>query len=253
MLDKAAAPEGHHVLHAYLPATEPYGDARDATASTPMRPPPLRMNPASPTTHLWHRYERWEGLERTSDDYRRLKEERSQRLWQAVEEFIPDIRERAVVSSVGTPLTHERFLRRHKGTRGPAHTSSPDPNPNGSHNLRPNPGTYGPAFAAWERAFPGHKSPVDGLWCDSTFPTLTPTLALTLSPCVPGPNSKVLRRQYLPRHRRTSGRGLGHRGREQHRAPSEAPGAARRAQGQAVLALITNGTARDTGIENVRV
>ena len=115
VLDPDAAPGGHHVLHAYLPATEPY--------------------------------ERWEGLRRNSDEYKALKEERSQRLWSAIERFIPDIRARAVVSSVGTPLTHERFLRRHRGT-------------------------YGPAFAAGERAFPGHKSPVDGLWCcgDSTFP-----------------------------------------------------------------------------------
>jgi len=115
VLDPSAAPDGHHVLHAYLPATEPY--------------------------------ERWEGLDRKSDEYKALKEERSQRLWAAVERFIPDIRERAVVSSVGTPLTHERFLRRHRGS-------------------------YGPAFAAGEKAFPGHKSPVEGLWCcgDSTFP-----------------------------------------------------------------------------------
>merc|ERR1711968_120387 len=88
VLDKAAAPKGHHVLHAYLPATEPY--------------------------------ERWEGLERNSEEYKQLKEERSQKLWAGVEKFIPDIRQRAVVSSVGTPLTHERFLRRRKGTYGPA-------------------------------------------------------------------------------------------------------------------------------------
>jgi len=115
VLDPDAAPDGHHVLHAYLPATEPY--------------------------------ERWEGLDRASDEYKALKEERSRPLWEAIERFIPDIRERAVVSDVGTPLTHERYLRRHRGS-------------------------YGPAWAAGEDAFPGHKSPVDGLWCcgDSTFP-----------------------------------------------------------------------------------
>ena len=38
--------------------------------------------------------------------------------------------------------------------------------------LRRHRGSYGPAFAAGERAFPGHRSPIDGLWCcgDSTFP-----------------------------------------------------------------------------------
>ena len=71
----------------------------------------------------------------------------TQVLWKAVEEFIPDIRERAVYSSVGTPLTHERFLRRPEGT-------------------------YGSAWKAGEKTFPGHASPVDGLYCcgDSTFP-----------------------------------------------------------------------------------
>ena len=71
----------------------------------------------------------------------------TQVLWKAVEEFIPDIRERAVYSSIGTPLTHERFLRRPEGT-------------------------YGSAWKAGEKTFPGHASPVDGLYCcgDSTFP-----------------------------------------------------------------------------------
>ena len=114
-LDGGAAPDGHHVLHAYLPATEPYAD--------------------------------WAGLDRASAEYKAKKEARAEVLWKAVERFIPDIRRRAVVSSVGTPLTHERFLRREGGT-------------------------FGPAFKAGDRAFPGHKAPVDGLFCcgDSTFP-----------------------------------------------------------------------------------
>ena len=103
------------MLHAYLPATEPY--------------------------------DRWEGLERTSDEYQALKTARAEPLWEAIERFIPDIRTRAVVSAIGTPLTHEGYLRRHRGT-------------------------YGPAWAAGKDSFPGHKSPVEGLWCcgDSTFP-----------------------------------------------------------------------------------
>lgn len=49
---------------------------------------------------------------------RALQEERSQCLWQALERVIPDIRSRAEVALVGTPLTHERFVRRYKGTYG---------------------------------------------------------------------------------------------------------------------------------------
>ncbi|WIA14506.1 hypothetical protein OEZ85_003026 [Tetradesmus obliquus] len=96
--DPSMAPAGKHCLHAYLPATEPY--------------------------HLW------KGLDRKSPDYAKLKEERSQVLWKGVEKIIPDIRSRAEVSFVGTPLTHERYLRRARGS-------------------------YGPAFKAGEALFPG--------------------------------------------------------------------------------------------------
>jgi phytoene dehydrogenase-like protein len=48
---------------------------------------------------------------------------------------------------VGTPLTHERFLRRHRGS-------------------------YGPAISARSGTFPGPKTPVPGLYAcgDSTMP-----------------------------------------------------------------------------------
>ena len=42
----------------------------------------------------------------------------AQVLWKAIERVIPDIRQRIDVAQVGTPLTHERFLRRHRGTYG---------------------------------------------------------------------------------------------------------------------------------------
>lgn len=58
------------------------------------------------------------GLDRKSPEYARLKEERSQALWRAVEKIIPDVRRRAEVVMVGTPLTQARFLRRDRGTYG---------------------------------------------------------------------------------------------------------------------------------------
>ncbi|PNW72273.1 hypothetical protein CHLRE_16g674950v5 [Chlamydomonas reinhardtii] len=113
--DPSMAPAGKHCLHAYLPATEPY--------------------------------EIWKGLDRRSLEYAKLKEERSQVLWAGVEKVIPDIRKRAELSSVGTPLTHERFLRRHRGS-------------------------YGPAIQAGKALFPGPTTPIPGLYMtgDSTFP-----------------------------------------------------------------------------------
>ena len=58
-----------------------------------------------------------------------------------------DIRLRVEVESVGTPLTHSRYLRRHKGS-------------------------YGPAIKAGQGSFPWQATPIPGLFTvgDSTFP-----------------------------------------------------------------------------------
>ena len=113
--DESLAPPGYGVLHIYTPATEDY--------------------------------ERWKGLDRKSDEYKQLKEERSQYLWKVLEKVIPDIRDRAKVVQVGTPLTHERFLRRYKGS-------------------------YGAAIQAGKQSFPFPRTPVKGLLVcgDSCFP-----------------------------------------------------------------------------------
>lgn len=117
LIDPTLAPEGKHVLHAYVPATEPY--------------------------------EWWEGLDRNSDEYKQKKEEAADFLWSAIEEYVPDARNRAVKGTVqiGTPLTHERFLRRSRGA-------------------------YGPRVEAGKQTLPGHKTPLEGLLLtgDFTFP-----------------------------------------------------------------------------------
>ena len=61
LIDPSLAPPGKHVIHAYLPATEPY--------------------------------ELWEGFDRRSDEYKAFKRERAECLFAAIEEFIPDISE----------------------------------------------------------------------------------------------------------------------------------------------------------------
>jgi hypothetical protein len=68
-----------------------------------------------------------------------MQEERSQVLWRALERVIPDIRDRAELVLTGTPLTHERFLNRHRGT-------------------------YGAAISAANGSFPGPQTPVPGLY-----------------------------------------------------------------------------------------
>ncbi|KAL4428462.1 hypothetical protein ABPG75_002551 [Micractinium tetrahymenae] len=105
--DPSLAPPGKHLVHAYTAGNEPY--------------------------------EVWEGLQRGSKEYQAMKEERAKPLWAALERVIPDIRERTSLTLVGTPLTHERFLRRYKGT-------------------------YGPAISARTGSFPGPSTPLPRLY-----------------------------------------------------------------------------------------
>ncbi len=107
--DATLAPPGHHAIHAYT--LEPYAG--------------------------------WE----YGDGYQERKRERSQSLFQALEKIIPDLRSRIVLESIGTPLTHARFLHRYQGT-------------------------YGPAIAAGKGTWPGPQTPVKGLYRvgDSTMP-----------------------------------------------------------------------------------
>ncbi|HSM83411.1 MAG TPA: NAD(P)/FAD-dependent oxidoreductase [Nodosilinea sp.] len=115
VLDPSLAPPGKHTIHVYTPTTEPY--------------------------------DLWQGLDRRSAAYAQLKAERAAPLWSALERIIPDVRQRVEVELVGTPLTHERFLRCHRGS-------------------------YGPAISVQDGLFPGPKTPLEGLFCvgGSTFP-----------------------------------------------------------------------------------
>lgn len=88
VIDPSLAPEGFMVLHAYGAGNEPFS--------------------------------RWEHVKYTDPSYSALKVERSEVLWRALEAVIPDIRDRIVLDLVGSPMTHERFLSRPRGTYGAA-------------------------------------------------------------------------------------------------------------------------------------
>ena len=53
-------------------------------------------------------------------EYEAFKRERCEFLYKAIERFLPDLRDRIVVEHTASPLTHERFNRRFRGTFGPA-------------------------------------------------------------------------------------------------------------------------------------
>jgi phytoene dehydrogenase-like protein len=115
VLNPTLAPAAKHGIHVYTPGNEPY--------------------------------QLWAGMDRRSEAYQQLKQERAEVMWQALERVIPDIRERVELTLIGTPLTHQRYLRRHHGT-------------------------YGPAHRAGQALFPGSTTPLSALLCcgDSTFP-----------------------------------------------------------------------------------
>lgn len=97
LLDPAMAPEGYHVIHAYTAGNEPF--------------------------EVWEKFakKKNEGSSyRLEPEYLALKKERAAPLWDAIARRIPNIQDPGVcaVVQVGTPLTHSRFLRRHRGNYG---------------------------------------------------------------------------------------------------------------------------------------
>lgn len=88
LVDPSVCPPGKHVIHVYSSGGEPY--------------------------------EPWEGLADGSPEYEAYKAERAEVLWRAVERAIPDVRQRAEFHVIGSPLAHEAFLRRDRGTYGMA-------------------------------------------------------------------------------------------------------------------------------------
>lgn len=99
LLDPALAPMGHHVVHGYTPANEPW--------------------------------ELWQHLERGTPAYRALKSERCAVFDQVLDPLIPDWRNRLVIERYGTPLTHRHYLRVHQGSYGPAWPADRGPFPGG--------------------------------------------------------------------------------------------------------------------------
>lgn len=105
-------------------------------------------NLCPPEHHLIHAYtlEPYGGWEK-NENYAVKKRERAESLYRAIAKIIPDIRDRIVLELIGTPLTHQRYLRRYRGT-------------------------YGPGIPAGKGLFPSCHTPISGLYRvgDSTLP-----------------------------------------------------------------------------------
>ena len=94
VLDDELAPDGFIIVHAYGAGNEPFD--------------------------VWKPENQDHSEIYQTETYKALKEERAQPLWRAIESIIPDARERAVLALVGSPFTHQRFLRRPFGSYGAA-------------------------------------------------------------------------------------------------------------------------------------
>jgi phytoene dehydrogenase-like protein len=112
VLDRTLAPEGYIVVHAYGAGNEPYdiwkSKSNDETTSTTTS----SGGEETDTDDSGDRYQ--------SSTYNALKDARGEALWRAIESIIPDARERTVLALLGSPLTHERYLRRPYGSYGAA-------------------------------------------------------------------------------------------------------------------------------------
>lgn len=139
VFDPSLAPDGYHIVHAYSAAAD------DFDQWLPFQEETGKVG-SSPNSMTSQEYNRKAG-------YKKMKEEKAEALWQAVECVIPDIRERVKepgsIVLVATPLTHRRYNQRYKGTYGPG---------------------VNPGKEVWELA--GASTPIKGLFAcgDTSFP-----------------------------------------------------------------------------------
>ena len=113
VFDPSLAPEGYHVVHAYTAACDSF-DPWQPYLENGVDTGKVGNSPNSMAAAAYKKL----------DGYSKLKDDKVQVLWDAVEKVIPDVRQRAKrkgsIVLVGTPLTHRRYNQRYRGTYGPA-------------------------------------------------------------------------------------------------------------------------------------
>ena len=109
VFDPSLAPPGYHIVHAYTAASENFEEWEAFLEN--------QNHFGSPSSGKSNKYKR-------ADGYSQFKVDQAEALWKAIEQIIPDVRERSElkgsVKLIGTPLTHRRYNHRWKGTYGPA-------------------------------------------------------------------------------------------------------------------------------------
>jgi phytoene dehydrogenase-like protein len=92
VFDLSLAPEGYHVVHAYTAASDSFDNWLEFQSET-------GKVGANPNSGEAARYGR-------SDAYQKLKDEKAEALWKAVERVIPDVRRRAAQRAVSCWSEH---------------------------------------------------------------------------------------------------------------------------------------------------
>jgi len=144
-------PPGHHVIHAYAAANEPYEQyeqwaAKDKDKSKEGqrgidggRKGEEEREAVATTTAVTAETAVGRKISKEKyEEYKKYKAERCEFLWAAIERSIPDVRSRVVIGPMeGSPLTHARFNRRYKGTYGPRLRAGKEkfPYPKVSYNI----------------------------------------------------------------------------------------------------------------------
>lgn len=117
--DSSLAPKGYHVVHAYTAASENFSDW-EYFLDHKIDSGKLGDNPNSSKSSAYNR----------EPGYDKMKQQKAEALWKAVECVIPDVRKRAsapgAIQIIGTPLTHRRYNQRFRGTYGPAPSKGKD-------------------------------------------------------------------------------------------------------------------------------
>jgi len=119
VFDPSLAPDGYHVVHAYTAACDNF-DEWEQFLENGVDSGKVGHSPNSAASVAYKK----------KSGYEKLKTEKAEVLWKAVERVIPDVRERAKregsVTLIGTPLTHRRYNQRYRGTYGPGPAEGKD-------------------------------------------------------------------------------------------------------------------------------
>jgi prolycopene isomerase len=121
-VDAALIPEGFHVHHILVDDWKSY----NKTGGTIYFSAPTILDPslAPPGKHIIHAFvtgevAEWQHLERGSSSYLAAKEALAAMVISRTERILPGLSKAVELKVLATPLTHERYLNRFKGSYGP--------------------------------------------------------------------------------------------------------------------------------------